>query len=774
MTVPEENGAQQSDDEKACEQDAYLTQALYDVTEKVVYLSALQDGQQRNLNGYRAMCAVGKYFVHGVLTENEFSGLFYEAYKQNGLIKERGEFAFRQTVKRVLRACTNDPLPPLNRKFLQADRRKSDHLLPKIHCPALPSPDLRKFDDSKMVRSGYSCTAVYQFFDDCDGAEPAFEKLRYEHPDQLKRFLYRHKYDGSWYLGRGDHPDYPYNFRDIFLYPDTRIVICEGEKDADNAKALGLLGISVGTWEGFTDCFANRDVIIVPDNDAAGQDQAQKALAHLQNITNTILILSLPDLKEKQDFSDWIEPGGNRQEFDRLVKNAQLQPTPSPLQNLKQIPEKREGEIATGTYPMQARAFLDNHDILYIQGDLYKYSGTHWEPLHEDWLCKMISDFQESIDIAPTIKSIREMKTAVLNAIQLERQPDRTTHMMACKNGVVNLDTGDLQPHSPDYMFFSAVDYAYDPDAEEPVEWLKFLNAIWPNPEHKDCIPLLQRIMGYLLSSETKAQKIFQLVGPPRSGKGTIGRVIGHLIGGSRNTTSPSLQQLQTSFGLQSAIDKKIMLISEANIRSRNVDRGLILDTLLRISGEDEITIARKNRQDWIGRLTARILFMTNDVIPLSDAARALLARMIILPTPISFVSREDFYLEHRLNRELGAILKWSIAGWQTIKSEGFEFRQPETATHLIKEQKDCLCPLSVFIEECCILDPEARIPVQRLYDHYRVNCNDRGVKPVPRETMGQIFTRDAQGTRRYGVDRRQVREQGKRVYYYFGIGLTE
>ena len=37
--------------------------------------------------------------------------------------------------------------------------------------------------------------------------------------------------------------------------------------------------------------------------------------------------------------------------------------------------------------------------------------------------------------------------------------------------------------------------------------------------------------MGYLLTSDTRLQKILILVGPKRSGKGTIARVIRGLIG---------------------------------------------------------------------------------------------------------------------------------------------------------------------------------------------------------------------------------------------------
>ena len=52
----------------------------------------------------------------------------------------------------------------------------------------------------------------------------------------------------------------------------------------------------------------------------------------------------------------------------------------------------------------------------------------------------------------------------------------------------------------------------------------------------------LQELFGLALTDETKFQKGFILVGPARSGKGTIGRVLRGLLG-SNNDCGPSLGQ---------------------------------------------------------------------------------------------------------------------------------------------------------------------------------------------------------------------------------------
>jgi putative DNA primase/helicase len=64
------------------------------------------------------------------------------------------------------------------------------------------------------------------------------------------------------------------------------------------------------------------------------------------------------------------------------------------------------------------------------------------------------------------------------------------------------------------------------------VGWLDFLNDLWP--DDAESIDTLQEIAGYLLTARTDLQKFFMIIGPPRSGKGTIIRVLTALLGGDR------------------------------------------------------------------------------------------------------------------------------------------------------------------------------------------------------------------------------------------------
>ena len=95
-----------------------------------------------------------------------------------------------------------------------------------------------------------------------------------------------------------------------------------------------------------------------------------------------------------------------------------------------------------------------------------------------------------------------------------------------------------------------------------------------------------------MLSADTSQQKMLLIVGPKRSGKGTIGRVLQALLGHS-NVVGPTLASLQTNFGLAPLIGKPLAIISDARLGGRS-DQASIAERLLSISGEDAVTIDRK------------------------------------------------------------------------------------------------------------------------------------------------------------------------------------
>jgi RecA-family ATPase len=122
--------------------------------------------------------------------------------------------------------------------------------------------------------------------------------------------------NGGW-IWQLDEQRVLYHWPELLKYPDGTVFICEGEKDADRVGALGHCATTVAAGKWTEECvtaLAGRDVIILEDNDNAGRMKALATAQALYGTAKTIRIVSLPDLPDKGDVSDWLDIDPRRAE----------------------------------------------------------------------------------------------------------------------------------------------------------------------------------------------------------------------------------------------------------------------------------------------------------------------------------------------------------------------------------------------------------------------------------------------------------------------------
>ena len=105
------------------------------------------------------------------------------------------------------------------------------------------------------------------------------------------------------------------------------IYLVEGEKDCLNLAKWGLCAttnpMGAGKWlSEYTEALTGADVVIIPDNDKAGQEHMVTVGALLKGKAQRLRVLLLPDLQEKGDVSDWIASGGTSEKLAILLQTA--------------------------------------------------------------------------------------------------------------------------------------------------------------------------------------------------------------------------------------------------------------------------------------------------------------------------------------------------------------------------------------------------------------------------------------------------------------------
>jgi putative DNA primase/helicase len=279
----------------------------------------------------------------------------------------------------------------------------------------------------------------------------------------------------------------------------------------------------------------------------------------------------------------------------------------------------------------------------------------------------------------------------------------------------------------------------------------------------------LQEIFGYLLTADTSQQKLFLFVGPRRSGRGTIGRVLTGLLG-PHHVAAPTLTSLSTNFGLEPLIGKPLALVGDARLSMKGGSKEVV-ERLLSISGEDSLTIDRKYKDPWTGRLPTRFLILTNELPRLPDASGALASRFVLLVFTKSFYGEENPNLTTELLTEAPAIFNWALEGLDRLTERGY-FVNPESGNDAIRQMEDLSSPISAFIRERCDIGPHD-VTRDALWGAWKTWCADDNRHPGTKE----VFGRDLRAAMPMLKDIRP-REKGekdkktKRDRFYRGIGL--
>ena len=441
--------------------------------------------------------------------------------------------------------------------------------------------------------------------------------------------------------------------------------------------------------------------------------------------------------------------------------------------------------LLTDRYTIPSGQLLYRH-----KGAFYCWSGKHYIEITDEYLTSDIYHFLEyarrqvkekddswkSVPFHPKQTHVNEIRSAMkaaaylgdlLNApIWLAEAADvAATEIIACDNGLLHLPTRDLLPHTPSFYTHNAIDYAYDARAPIPGHWLRFLDSLWP--DDPGSIGTLQEVFGYSLVADTSQQKAFLLVGPPRCGKGTIARTLISVIG-QENAAAPTLTGLGTTFGMQPLIGKRLAVISDARLSGR-ADPAVIAERLLSVTGEDAITLDRKNREHWTGKLDVRFLILTNELPRIADASGALANRFIVLNLTNSFLGKEDLALGVRIAPERPGILNWAIEGYERLSDRGY-FLQPESSREAIQELLDLGSPISAFIRERCIVTPGRSIACDDLFEAWKSWCGSQGRDAIGTKPDFGKHLRAAQPHLKIVQHRDQI---GSRARFYEGISIA-
>lgn len=480
----------------------------------------------------------------------------------------------------------------------------------------------------------------------------------------------------------------------------VEVIITEGEKTTlravqDGFCAVGLPGVD--NWHGRKstalhsdfECitWAGRTVFIIFDSDSATNGNVSRNVvllaAALKSRGANIKVVNLPagPNGEKVGLDDYLVAHGAGA-LRRLMDTAELPSDVPPDVAKAEAHEADPADVAEKF--CQSVSIEGDPRLRWYRGETHSWERGSYRPLLHDDLAANLLDFirrdyfnvrrEHVANALMHLKSLTLVGGHIEAPTWLKRQADDWPPLecISTRSGIVHLPSFAaglpyLKPATPRFFTTTGVDYPFDEQAPQPVEFLKFLASVWG--DDTESIDMLREFFGYLLTQDTSQQKLLMIVGPKRSGKGTILRILRALVGAA-NVAAPTFSSLCERFGLWPLLGKSVAIISDARLSGR-ADQAIIVERILSIAGEDCQTIDRKNLPPVTAKLPTRFVIVTNELPRLSDASGALVSRMLLLRTTNSFYGHEDHELTDRLLSELPGILVWAIQGWQRLQERG-------------------------------------------------------------------------------------------------------
>ena len=407
-----------------------------------------------------------------------------------------------------------------------------------------------------------------------------------------------------------------------------------------------------------------------------------------------------------------------------------------------------------------ARTFVDQgclHDrsiltLRYWRAGWWVWKTTHWTEVYESLVRSVLYRFTENAiylsadgpqrwsptrhkitDVADALKAICVLPADVDQPGWLDGAAE-TGVIVSVKNGLLDVERRKLMPHTPNFFNQTSTPFNYVPDAPAPQRWLGFLEQLWP--QEPDAIDVLGEWFGYVVSGRTDLHKIMLMVGPTRGGKGAIARVLTALIG-RKNVAGPTLNSLSGEFGLAPLLGKPLAIISDARFSGR--DASVVVERLLSISGEDTLTINRKYRDQWTGKLPSRLHVLSNELPKLGDASTAIVGRILLLLLSHSWLGKEDHQLEPAVHTELTGILNWALDGLMrlTIVNENAFTRLP-SGDEAIIEMRDLASPVAAFVREKCEVGHGKEISKEELFVAYKGWAEENGFDKKSHPVFGR------------------------------------
>jgi putative DNA primase/helicase len=342
-------------------------------------------------------------------------------------------------------------------------------------------------------------------------------------------------------------------------------------------------------------------------------------------------------------------------------------------------------------------------------------------------------------------------------------------NILACSNGVYDLERDLFRPPSPDDYITVVQPYAFEPGAPCP-QFLQAMDMYFDNDD--GLIRGIQELFGLCVSNQPASREIFILYGGPGTGKTTLIEVLANLLGRFSTQLDADAFNGRDPKG-RVAIQfkgKRVVVMSELSPRMKA--NGALIK---RYSGGD--TIFGRDLWDRVdnpgNQFKPRhvLIWAANDFPGFDHRDSALMERVRVIPMSAAVPpDRRIARFWDCLQAELPGILNWALEGWRRLQAQGLttSLKTAASVHQATQAMQVALDTVTRFIDDECQIGDASFAFGRDLHLRYTEYCESAGLSALNNHEFAEELRR-----RGYSVKSRIFDGRGSRKIWV-GLGLAQ
>lgn len=490
------------------------------------------------------------------------------------------------------------------------------------------------------------------------------------------------------------------------------IYITEGEKDVLTLEKHGYVATtsgSAGSWKDeFAEYFMGAEVVILPDKDKSGQKYANTIKNSLKNYAFAVKIVTVGE-NDKEDITDYLNNGHSIDDFRKLRDEVSFDyaywvKTDFNAKDRKYIPKGINPDfLADVTAKMNhyliVRNPLDKEDVIYLYQD-GKYEIAN-KPKMKAILKKRIKKGFAADSVINSALNLL-MCSDEAKVIDFD-ELDKSEQYINFKNGLLNLNTWKLEPHTPNVWSTIQIQVEYNPDEFICPVFCGFMDDFCRDENgivDEKVKDILLEYMGLTISNiyGYRVKKSLFLFGAGNAGKSQLLGLL-ELLLGKNKCANIAIQDMndKNRFIFSTILGKRV--ISNGDQKSETIDDSSYFKSL---SGGDEIRVEPKGKTAFNMKFRGTMIFAGNDMPTFKNDKGDYIFRRIMLHAISHSIKAEDVdpHILDKMWEERVAIVNMLLFGLKRLIDNNYVFSESERCQAALLDYRNKIDTVYRFISE--------------------------------------------------------------------------